>query len=119
MGQFYELDVGPGALPDYYDWFHNANHGDVLAYHTGDLAFDRVVLNFQHLDEQTRKNKEPLVKALNVVAARIWKDASDGLLVLVQKKINDKQYEYRAIRIRANPLMGAKGERERVPVGGS
>jgi len=92
------LEVGPGALAEYYDWMKDAAHGDVLVYWQGDLQYDRQVVvepaNVLRAAERTR------VKALNFVADRVLAHAKDGLLHLTQLRIGTSIFEYRATRRR-------------------
>lgn len=89
------LDVGPGALADYYDWFKKAHAGDVLIYWTGDLRFDRDVENLPpgHTAEQERDTL-----SLDALASRIGKDSDDGSLHLLQRRLGDNNYQYLAVR---------------------
>lgn len=89
------LDVAPGALADYYEWFRSAKPGAVLVYWTGDLAYDRDLGNF---DDTSDEGVRQRVKALDALASRIASDASDGYLHLLQKRIALSVYEYRAVR---------------------
>lgn len=89
------LDVGPGALSDYYDWFKNARAGDVLIYWKGDLRFDRDVENLP--PGHTAENERDTM-SLDALASRIGKDAKDGYLHLLQRRIAENLYEYLAVR---------------------
>jgi hypothetical protein len=93
MAETTKLDVGAGALAEYYEWFNGAQHGDVLVYHVGDLAFDRDVLNAL-TTEQMRD-----AKALDAVATRIYSDAVEGFLTLIQSRKSPGVFEYRAVRV--------------------
>jgi hypothetical protein len=92
------LEVGPGALSEYYDWMKDAANGDVLVYWQGDLQYDRqVVVPF---DDVMRAAERLRITALNVVADRVLADAKDGLLFLTQRRIGASIFEYRAQRRR-------------------
>lgn len=91
------LDPGPGCLMDYYEWFQKARHGEALVYWTGDLRFDR---DPDNCPPDQLGAREPAIRALDQLAQRIWKDAADGALVLVQKRLGDNVFEYRALRRR-------------------
>jgi len=87
------LQPGAGALAEYYEWFTGAAHGAALAYHVGDLSYDR-------LREDTPEPDIAAARRLTDVAARIQSDARDGYLILTQKKLATSVYEYRATRVR-------------------
>ncbi|SDK45416.1 hypothetical protein [Bradyrhizobium ottawaense] len=92
------LEVGPGALSEYYDWMKDAAQGDVLVYWSGDLQFDRQVVIPD--GDALRTADRQRITALNVVAERVLEDAEDGLLCLTQKRLGASVYEYRATRRR-------------------
>jgi hypothetical protein len=92
------LEVGPGALSEYYDWMKDAAQGDVLVYWSGDLQFDRQVVVPE--GDVMRAADRQRITALNVVADRILEDAEDGLLHLTQFRVGTSFYEYRATRRR-------------------
>lgn len=100
------MDVGPGALADYYEWFKESREGDSLIYWRGDLRFDRDVENFRHADDFNER--ELPIKALDALATRIHSDAWDGYLLLVQKRIGVNDYEYRAVRVFAKGEIDAR-----------
>ncbi|UPT95482.1 hypothetical protein J4G48_0040725 [Bradyrhizobium barranii subsp. apii] len=92
------LEVGPGALADYYDWLKQSAAGDVLVYWQGDLQFDRQVVV---PETDVLRNAERLrITTLNVLADRVLEDAADGQLLLTQKRIGTSLFEYRATRRR-------------------
>ncbi|WP_029081173.1 hypothetical protein [Bradyrhizobium sp. th.b2] len=92
------LEVGPGALSEYYDWFKDAANGDVLVYWQGDLQFDRQVAvpdsDVLRAAERTR------IRALNFVADRVLADAKLRHLHLTQARVGTNIFEYRATRRR-------------------
>jgi len=92
------LEVGPGALSEYYDWMKDAAQGDVLVYWSGDLQYDRQVVIPE--DSVLRTADRHRINALNVLAERVLEDAYDGLLCLTQKRIGTNIFEYRATRRR-------------------
>ena len=92
------LEVGPGALSEYYDWMKDAAQGDVLVYWSGDLQYDRQVVIPE--DNVLRSADRKRIAALNVLAERVLEDADDGLLCLTQKRIGFSLFEYRATRRR-------------------
>lgn len=91
------LDNGPGCLMDYYEWFQKAAHGAILIYWTGDLRYDRDPDNCPADELGARRSG---ILALDQLARRILADAADGALVLLQRRIEDNVYEYRALRRR-------------------
>jgi hypothetical protein len=97
------LEVGPGALAEYYDWMKDAANGDVLVYWQGDLQYDRQVVVEPH--DVLRAAERTRVKALNFVADRVLADSKDGLLYLTQLRVGTNIFEYRATRRR---LSGGK-----------
>ena len=92
------LEVGPGALSEYYDWMKDAAQGDVLVYWSGDLQYDRQVVIPD--GDVMRAADRQRITALNVVAERVLEDAENGLLCLTQKRLGSSIYEYRATRRR-------------------
>ena len=94
------LEVGPGALAEYYDWLKDAAPGDVLVYWQGDLQFDRQVV--VPAEDVLRSAERTRVLALNFVADRVLADAKDGLLHLTQLRIGTNIFEYRATRRRVS-----------------
>jgi len=92
------LEVGPGALSEYYDWMKDAAQGDVLVYWQGDLQFDRQVTIPE--GDVLRTADRQRITALNVVADRVLEDAEDGHLLLTQLRIGTSLFEYRATRRR-------------------
>src|ERR1700688_2065136 len=92
------LEVGPGALSEYYDWMKDAAQGDVLIYWSGDLQYDRQVVVPE--GDILRSTERHRITALNVVADRVLEDAKDGLLHLTQQRIGFSLFEYRATRRR-------------------
>ena len=94
------LEVGPGALSEYYDWMKDAANGDVLVYWQGDLQFDRQVA--VPADDVLRAAERTRITALNFVADRILADAKEGLLHLTQLRIGANLFEYRATRRRVS-----------------
>jgi hypothetical protein len=94
------LEVGPGALAEYYDWIKDAAHGDVLVYWQGDLQFDRQVE--VPADDVLRSAERTRIRALNFVADRVLADAREGLLHLTQLRIGTNLFEYRATRRRVS-----------------
>jgi hypothetical protein len=92
------LEVGPGALAEYYDWFKDAAHGDILVYWQGDLQYDRQVVVPEN--DVLRSAERTRVRALNFVADRILADSKQGLLHLTQLRIGTNIFEYRATRRR-------------------
>lgn len=92
------LEVGPGALSEYYDWMKDAAQGDVLIYWSGDLQYDRQVVVPE--GDILRSAERHRITALNVVADRVLEDAKDGLLHLTQQRIGFSLFEYRATRRR-------------------
>lgn len=92
------LEVGPGALSEYYDWIKDAANGDVLVYWQGDLQYDRQVV--VPADDVLRSALRTRVQALNFVADRILKDSKEGLLHLTQLRVGTNLFEYRATRRR-------------------
>jgi hypothetical protein len=92
------LEVGHGALSEYYDWMKDAAQGDVLVYWSGDLQYDRQVAIPE--DNVLRAADRQRIAALNVLADRVLEDAYDGLLCLTQKRIGFSLFEYRATRRR-------------------
>jgi hypothetical protein len=97
------LEVGPGALTEYYDWLKDAAHGDVLVYWQGDLQFDRQV--DVPAEDVLRAAERTRISALNFVADRVLADSEDGLLHLTQLRIGTNIFEYRATRRR---ILGGK-----------
>ncbi|WP_439357939.1 hypothetical protein [Bradyrhizobium sp. DASA03007] len=94
------LEVGPGALSEYYDWVKDAAAGDVLVYWQGDLQFDRSVE--VPADDVLRSALRTRIQALNFVADRVLKDSKEGLLHLTQLRIGTNLFEYRATRRRTS-----------------
>lgn len=92
------LEVGPGALSEYYDWLKDAAAGDVLVYWQGDLQFDRQVEVPE--SDVLRAAERTRIKALNFVAGRVLADAKLRLLHLTQARIGTNIFEYRATRRR-------------------
>jgi hypothetical protein len=90
------LEVGPGALSDYYDWLKQAAAGDVLIYWSGDLQYDRQVV--VHEADVLRTQDRERIFALNIIAERVLTDAKDGQILLTQKRLGQSVYEYRATR---------------------
>lgn len=88
-----KLELGAGALADYYGWLRGAAHGAVLVYHVGDLSFDR-------LHDETPEERVPDARLLDAVATRIGDDAAAGVLRLSQRRLGTSLYEYRATRLR-------------------
>lgn len=89
------LEVGPGQLADYYEWFRLARNGETLVYHEGDLAFDRLPASFS-----MEVGGEPPATPLSIMANRIQADAKEGFLRLTQRRMAESRYEYRATRVR-------------------
>jgi hypothetical protein len=92
------LEMGPGALAEYYSWANSASNGDVLVYWVGDLQYDR---------QQEGSPFDPLsssqataLSALNAVADRILADSKAGVVTLTQRRLGESRYEYRATRKR-------------------
>jgi hypothetical protein len=94
------LEVGPGALAEYYDWMKGAANGDVLVYWQGDLQFDRQVV--VPADDVLRTAERARISALHFVADRVLQDAKAGLLHLTQLRIGANIFEYRATRRRSS-----------------
>jgi hypothetical protein len=94
------LEVGPGALSEYYDWIKDAASGDVLVYWQGDLQYDRQIT--VPTDDVLRAAERTRIQALNFVADRVLKDSKGGLLHLTQLRIGTNLFEYRATRRRAS-----------------
>jgi hypothetical protein len=94
------LEVGPGALAEYYDWMKGAASGDVLVYWQGDLQYDRQVVI--SADDVLRSADRARISALNFVSDRVLKDSKEGLLHLTQLRIGSNLFEYRATRRRAS-----------------
>ncbi|MGX9944966.1 hypothetical protein ACTG4Q_21110 [Bradyrhizobium denitrificans] len=92
------LEIGPGALSEYYEWLKGAAHGDVLVYWQGDLQFDRQVVVPE--GDVLRSAERTRVLSLNFVADRVHADSKDGLLHLTQARIGTNIFEYRATRRR-------------------
>jgi hypothetical protein len=92
------LEVGQGALAEYYDWMKDAANGDVLVYWQGDLQYDRQI-NVPASDV-LRTALRTRIQALNFVADRVLADAKAGLLHLTQLRIGTNLFEYRATRRR-------------------
>lgn len=92
------LEVGPGALSEYYDWMKDAAQGDVLIYWSGDLQYDRQVVIPEW--DVMRAAERQRITALNVVADRVLEDAKDSLLHLTQQRLGSNLFEYRATRRR-------------------
>jgi hypothetical protein len=92
------LEVGQGALAEYYDWIKDAAHGDVLVYWQGDLQYDRQIS--VPADDVLRSTERSRVMALNFVADRVHADSKQGLLHLTQARIGTNLFEYRATRRR-------------------
>lgn len=97
------LEIGPGALSEYYEWLKGAANGDVLVYWQGDLQFDRQVVVPE--SDVLRSAERTRVQALNFVADRVLADSKDGLLHLTQQRIGTNLFEYRATRRR---VLGGK-----------
>lgn len=97
MRQVTILDVGPGALADYYEWFRHARSGSTLVYWRGNLSFDRDIENF--VGDSFYTEREPVVLALDAIAKRIFADGKDGVIILTQRKLGFDHYEYRAMRV--------------------
>lgn len=96
------LDIGPGALAEYYEWIKNASHGDVLVYWKGDLQFERQIQISEY--DLARSQRRMEISVLNVIASRVFDDAKAGLVSLTQKRLSDGIYEYRATRLRTQPV---------------
>jgi hypothetical protein len=94
------LEVGPGALAEYYDWMKDAAHGDVLVYWQGDLQYDRQVVFPEH--DPMRAADRIRTRALNYIADRVLADSKDGNLNLTQQRIGTNIFEYRATRRRVS-----------------
>jgi hypothetical protein len=92
------LEVGPGALAEYYDWLKDAAAGDVLVYWQGDLQYDRQVVVPEN--DVLRSSERTRIRALNYVADRVLVDARGGQLHLTQLRIGTNVFEYRATRRR-------------------
>lgn len=92
------LEVGPGALSEYYDWMKESAQGDVLVYWQGDLQFDRQVT--VPSGDVMRAALAQRIAALNIVADRVFDDAKAGLLSLTQLRLGTNIFEYRATRRR-------------------
>ncbi|ARQ95264.1 hypothetical protein [Bradyrhizobium phage BDU-MI-1] len=92
------LEVGPGAIADYYDWMKDARQGDVLVYWQGDLQYDRQVTVPE--GDVLRSAERQRINALNIVADRVFEDAKAGDLSLTQLRIGTNIFEYRATRRR-------------------
>jgi hypothetical protein len=96
--QVTQLEMSPGALPEYYDWLKEAKHGETIVYWQGDLQYDRQVVIPAH--DVMRAADRLRLNSLNVVADRVREDADNGLLLLTQKRLGFAVYEYRATRVR-------------------
>jgi hypothetical protein len=94
------LEIGPGALAEYYDWMKGAADGDVLVYWQGDLQYDRQVV--VSADDVLRSTERARISALHFVADRAFKDSKQGLLHLTQLRIGANLFEYRATRRRVS-----------------
>jgi hypothetical protein len=94
------LEVGPGALAEYYDWIKDAANGDVLVYWQGDLQYDRQIK--VPAEDILRSAERSRLQALNFVADRVLRDAKDGLLHLTQLRVGASLFEYRATRRRTS-----------------
>jgi hypothetical protein len=92
------LEIGPGAIAEYYDWIKDAANGDVLVYWQGDLQYDRQIK--VPVDDVLRSSERSRIEALNFVASRVLQDTKHGLLHLTQLRIGENLFEYRATRRR-------------------
>lgn len=92
------LEVGPGALAEYYDWVKDAASGDVLVYWQGDLQYDRQIA--VPADDVLNASLRTRIQALNFVADRVLRDSKEGLVHLTQLRIGTNIFEYRATRRR-------------------
>lgn len=97
MKQRTVLDAGAGALADYYDWQHDAHHGDVVVYWIGDLQTERQYMGQADDPQFERKMLRSMVA--NSLADRILADQKKGIVTLLQKRLGDHQYEYWAVRL--------------------
>jgi hypothetical protein len=94
------LEVGAGALAEYYDWMKDAAHGDVLVYWQGDLQYDRQVVVPEA--DVLRSSDRIRIRALNFVADRVLADSKEGHLHLTQLRVGTNIFEYRATRRRVS-----------------
>jgi len=92
------LEGGAGSLVEFYEWVKDALNGDVLVYHTGDLAFDRQVT--VEPDAPDAASRELKISALNAVAEAVRRSAKAREVSLTQQRLKPGVYQYRATRIR-------------------
>lgn len=78
-------------LNEFHKWFDKAKRGERFVYHTGDLAFDRYV--------PMAKEPTPEKRALGLLADMAYELYVQREVMLVQKKIDFKVYEYQAVKI--------------------
>ena len=78
-------------LNGFSDWFSSAKKGERYTYHTGDLAFDRYV--------PLAREPTPEKRELGLLADMAYELYVQREVLLVQKKIDFKVYEYQAVKI--------------------
>lgn len=72
-------------LNEVQQWFRTSQPGDRMVYHVGALAGDR-----------KRKNEQ--AKSLSMAARYLLLAERDGEVTLVQRRLDERQHEYIAVR---------------------
>lgn len=75
---------------DFIKWFERAKPGDRIKYHVGHLVIDRAG-GFSRLGEKRRRE-------LCIIADRAASLADKGRLVLVQRRLDEGEFSYLAIK---------------------
>ena len=78
-------------LNEFNHWFNKAKRGERFVYHTGDLSFDRYV--------PLAKEPTPEKRELSLLADMAYELYVQREVLLVQRKIDFKLYEYQAVKI--------------------
>lgn len=72
---------------EFSDWLDNSKRGDVLAYHTGNLQFDR------------QNNSSPLFRVYHRLATVAYEAYTKGWVALVQRRVDAETCAYEAQRL--------------------